>query len=257
MATTIYSVIGTNSLGCVSILHAAAEVKVRDAPLVTLNSGTICAGNTFTFMPSGAVSYTLEGGSIYVSPTVTTSYSITGSNLLGCQSVSPTIATVTVIPAAPVIITGASTVCSGQSVTLTVTGADSYLWNTGNIGPIIFVTPVTTTVYSTVGTSVSNGCSVLAQLNMVVEPCTGINAHKTNLKDLTVYPNPTNGSIYIELTTDLEKNILIYDLAGKLVLEMYTSDSKQNISLQHLPAGLYFVRVKIGDASRTLKIIKE
>lgn len=257
MATTIYSVIGSNSLGCVSIVHAASEVKVLDAPLVTLNSGTICTGNTFTFMPSGAISYTLEGGSIYVSPSVTTSYSITGTNIFGCESVSPTIATVSVIPAAPVVIAGPSTICAGQTLTLTVTGADSYLWNTGNIGPIIFVTPATTTVYSTVGTSVANGCSVLAQLNVLVEPCTSIEDNASGyLKNLSVYPNPFNDTFYIELANDLEKNISVSDVTGKVVLEQHSLESKQNVSLQQFPSGLYFVTVTIGNTSRTVKIIK-
>ncbi len=42
-------------------------------------------------------------------------------------------------------------ICNGQSVTLSVSGASDYLWNTGETTPSITVTPSVTTTYSVVG----------------------------------------------------------------------------------------------------------
>lgn len=46
-----------------------------------------------------------------------------------------------------------ATVCAGQSVTLTATGAESYTWSTGETGSSIVVSPASTTVISVTGAS--------------------------------------------------------------------------------------------------------
>lgn len=56
-----------------------------------------------------------------------------------------------------ITITGADTVCVGNEVTLTASGADSYQWNTGSTNAITEVTYPTTT-YHVTGTT-SDGCS--------------------------------------------------------------------------------------------------
>lgn len=68
-----------------------------NSPSITINSGTICAGNSFTLSPSGAASYTYSSGSNIVTPTITSTFFITGTDTSGCVSNAPTIAQVTVI----------------------------------------------------------------------------------------------------------------------------------------------------------------
>jgi hypothetical protein len=47
-----------------------------------------------------------------------------------------------------------ATICSGQSATLTASGATSYYWNPGNLtGASVLVNPLVTTVYSLTGTN--------------------------------------------------------------------------------------------------------
>jgi hypothetical protein len=79
-----YNVSGTSSLGCPSTNSIAVTVSVMPSPTVTVNSGTICTGQSFTLVPSGATSYTFQGGSATVSPTTTTNYIVTGSDPNGC-----------------------------------------------------------------------------------------------------------------------------------------------------------------------------
>ncbi|MBL7935882.1 MAG: dienelactone hydrolase family protein, partial [Bacteroidia bacterium] len=154
--TTSYSVTGTSTAGCVSSL-AVSSVTVNAKPNVTVNSGSICAGTSFTISPTGASSYTyLNGGSI-VSPTTTASYSVTGTSTAGCVS-SVEINTVVVNSLPTLIATTTNTLlCSGQSGSLTVTGATTYTWSTNETSSTIEVSPSSTTIYSVQGTDV-NGC---------------------------------------------------------------------------------------------------
>ena len=70
-----------------------------------------------------------------------------------------------------VTITGADTVCVGNEVTLTASGADSYQWSTGSTNAITEVTYPTTT-YHVTGTT-SDGCSGEAEhtITFVAQGC--------------------------------------------------------------------------------------
>ncbi|MBA3705237.1 MAG: T9SS type A sorting domain-containing protein [Bacteroidetes bacterium] len=65
-------------------------------------------------------------------------------------------------------ITGTTTICSGNSTTLTVSGGDTYSWNTGANSSSINVSPTTTTTYSVTATSA--GCSAQATKIVNVTP---------------------------------------------------------------------------------------
>lgn len=86
------SVSGVNSCGT----GAAQTISVLVNPLPTINASSttslLCVGYTATLTASGASSYTWNPGgigtSIFVSPTVTTTYSIVGTSTAGCNNSS-------------------------------------------------------------------------------------------------------------------------------------------------------------------------
>ena len=74
-----------------------ASVLLNTIPTVTANSGTICVGQSFTITPGGNVSsFTVSGGNYIVTPTVTTMYSVTGTNSLGCVGITTSSVTVSI-----------------------------------------------------------------------------------------------------------------------------------------------------------------
>ena len=165
-ANSTYTVIGSNGAGCISNI-VTSSVTVNSLPVIAVNSGTICSGNTFTIIPSGALSYTYQGGSATVSPVSNTSYTVIGSNALGCVS-NPVTSNVTVY-ALPVVsaIASFSAICQGQNVNITANGANTYSWNTGATSQVIGVSPTVTTIYSVIGTDL-NGCSKTATTSITV-----------------------------------------------------------------------------------------
>lgn len=80
--------------------------------------------------------------------------------------------------AAPVVsISSSNSICNGQSVSLTATGATTYSWNTGATTASISVSPSATTSYSVAG---SNGCVGYAVKTITVNPLPTITAVSSN-----------------------------------------------------------------------------
>ncbi|MEO8759973.1 MAG: hypothetical protein ABI388_02830, partial [Bacteroidia bacterium] len=127
-----YSVSISDANGCTAA--ANVSITVNASPTVTVNNAiSICAGANATLTASGASNYNWNTGGntsvITVSPTVTTTYTVTGTNG-ACADVKTT--TVTVYPT-PILTVNSPTVCSGSSITIisTVTNGTapySYLW---------------------------------------------------------------------------------------------------------------------------------
>jgi gliding motility-associated-like protein len=178
-ANTVYTVTGANASGCSST--QTTNVIVIPGPTVTaaVSPTTICSGQSATLTSSGATSYTwmpgsLSGSTVVVSPTVTTTYSVTGSNLGGCTS---TQTVQLVVNTTPTITAAASStvLCAGSAATLTSSGATTYTWNPGSLsGGTVVVTPTTNTTYTVVG---ANGaCTDTKTVSITVNPTPTVTA---------------------------------------------------------------------------------
>ena len=101
--------------------------------------------------------------------------------------------------------------------------------------------------YSQLGFDNSNGHFVLVRYNNDIT--VGLNETGIKKTEITIYPNPTTGSIYLSE----QSNITLSDLSGKLLLE--EKNTKQ-LDLSALPAGMYFL--SFGENNlHTYKVIKE
>ena len=145
-STTTYSVQVTQN-GCSS----SDTVTVTVNPSPTINAGadvTINLGESTALTATGGNTYLWSTGStsssITVSPTVTTTYTVTGY-LNGCQNTD----SVTVFVNSANANAGQDqTICNGYSATLTATGGDTYLWSTGATTQSITVNPTSTSTYT-------------------------------------------------------------------------------------------------------------
>jgi len=121
-------------------------VTINDLPSVTITSPldpTICKGSPITIEASGATSYVLDPnpgnaswtiagttGNITISPTATTTYTVTGTDDNGCSNVATITVIVDEISVAGAI-TGTITVCSGinnGNINLTSRTGDVIRW---------------------------------------------------------------------------------------------------------------------------------
>lgn len=153
-STTTYTLTATAN-GCTN--QDQVTVTVGSPPTVSVNSTTICAGQTATLTATpgtaGGTYLWSPGGqttnAINVSPSSTTNYSVVYT-LNGCSSASST-GTVTVTPG-PTISVPPITFCPGASVTLSATASPSggiFAWTPGGqTTSSITVNPSTTTTYN-------------------------------------------------------------------------------------------------------------
>lgn len=179
VATTDYTVTGTDLNGCSDM--AVATVSVHALPSLTVNSPSVCAGNTATLTVTGAVSYTWNTtqttSSISVNPMTSTAYTLSGTDMNGCSNT--TTASVTV-NALPVILVNTPSICTGNSATLTASGASSYTWNTTQTTASISVNPTATTVYTVTGVDL-NGCSAATTASVMVNALPLVSANSPSL----------------------------------------------------------------------------
>ncbi|MEO5776710.1 MAG: T9SS type A sorting domain-containing protein [Flavobacterium sp.] len=71
---------------------------------------------------------------------------------------------------------------------------------------------------------------------------------------LGFYPNPvSNGKIYITSKTSLDKEISVFDVLGKKVLQ--TTVSSRELNIASIPPGVYIIKITEGDTTATRKLI--
>ncbi|MDX2173181.1 MAG: SBBP repeat-containing protein [Bacteroidota bacterium] len=246
------------TIGCASSLtRTAVSIIVNPNPTITVNSGSICSGNSFTILPSGANNFTIQGGSSIVSPTSTSNYTVIGASSTGC--VSQNFATANVIVNSNPTITAVSSetnlICVGQSATLTANGALSYTFNPGGTGASIVVSPTVTTTYSVIGLD-ANGCQNTSAITQSVSACTGLNNfNSSNELEFHVYPNPTNGSFELLIYEDSE--LTITNVNGQLILNQTLSAGKNSINLINYANGIYIISTKSKSKCSNSKLIKQ
>ncbi len=76
----------------------------------------------------------------------------------------------------------------------------------------------------------------------------------STIDGLSFYPNPvSNGKIYITSKSSDDKEVTIYDVLGKKVLQAVLTSKELNIG--NLSPGVYIIKIKEGDATATRKLI--
>lgn len=159
-----YTLVGSSTLtGCSDTNFVA--IATIPLPTLVVSSGTICAGQSFTINPSGASTYSVSGGQTVVSPTSTAYYMVSGTDAsTGC---SDSVAIQVAVNVLSLSVSGGS-ICSGQSFTITPSGAASYTYSGGSN----VVTPTTTTNYTITGAAANDGCSdtVVITVNITQAP---------------------------------------------------------------------------------------
>ncbi len=178
--TTSYTVTGTTG-SCSNSVSVVVTVNPTPTVTVTPASASICTGGAGTGLTaSGAASYTwapaaglsaITGSSVVANPVVTTTYTVTGTT--GSCSATQTV-TITVNNTPTVTVTPSpASVCSGDSVTLTASGAGSYSWApptglSAITGSTVKASPAATTSYTVTGTNGS--CTGNAVVVVTVHP---------------------------------------------------------------------------------------
>ena len=258
--TTIYTVVGTTSLGCTDV--ESKTITVNNTPTVSISGPTVsCGGSQINLVAAGAATYSWNTGStlsvIAPSPTANITYSVVGTTTAGCSANATY--SVLVYAKPTVTITAPSKICIGQTVTIISTGqgVDSYSWNTGAQTAIIAESPTTTTAYTvTVKNNITN-CVNTGTVSILVDPCVGLEEVAGTIAGLSLYPNPNNGSFSIQLDNNMEKNIEISDLTGRVIFKDKSSAMITDVNISELANGVYYVKISSDNNSQVFRVVKQ
>lgn len=77
-----------------------------------------------------------------------------------------------------------------------------------------------------------------------------------NIATFAYYPNPVKDKLSIVNTTDISE-VMIYNLAGAMVMKQNTSAKSVELNLSNVSTGTYIVKVVTGNEVKTFKIIKK
>ncbi|MGZ3920621.1 MAG: T9SS type A sorting domain-containing protein [Bacteroidia bacterium] len=245
--TSVYTVVATTTMACSISNSLQFSVNVTPLPTLTLvsTSSAICTGQTATLSVNGAASYSWNTGtssaSIVVSPSIATSYTVTGTTS-GCAKTNTMILAVNSNPTVSAV-SSSSLVCVGQPSTLTAIGAVTYSWSNGSTNATTVITPTANTNYSVVGTN-SAGCSTSYSITQAVSPCTGVEDYLTAEPRVSIYPNPNNGEFNLKLTVaGGDVKVEIVNLLGELVYQMQPNTLNIKVDIKSLIPGIYIIKV--------------
>ncbi len=234
--------------------RTAITVSVNPLPVITAaNTGSVCSGQSYTFVPTGASTYTyVAGGGNVQTPTIpssipsaTVSYVVNGTSAAGCIGTGSLSVVVYSLPSLTVVSTP-SLLCIGQAAKLTASGAGTYTWSSGPTTNTISVSPTITTTYSVTGRNSSTGCTNVASFTQSVTACTGLESLMANEPVLSIYPNPSKGDFTI--ASDREINLSLVNNLGQVVKTLSINASNNyKAEVSNLANGIYSI---IGDDGR-------
>ncbi|HOY32595.1 MAG TPA: gliding motility-associated C-terminal domain-containing protein [Bacteroidales bacterium] len=179
--TTNYTLTITDTYGCTAT--DAVLITVDPLPVVSVSADTTVVCETFSavltatgtltysWSPAAGLSST-SGPTVTATPLNTTTYTVTGTDQYTCTAAAQI--TITVNPNPIVVISPPVTsICIGNSDTLTASGAASYIWAPGaglssSSGSTVFADPVSITTYTITGNSL--GCTGNATIIVTVNP---------------------------------------------------------------------------------------
>jgi PKD repeat protein len=153
-SNTVYTVIGSNG-GCTNTKTVSVTIGSSITIIPSASTQTLCTGGTVNLTATGATTYTwnpgnLNGNSIIITPASSQMYTVTGT-AGSCNGLSTIGVTIVTAPALTVT-ASSSSICTGNTTTLTASGYSSYTWTPGNlITSNISVSPSSTQVYTVVG----------------------------------------------------------------------------------------------------------
>ena len=176
---------GTTANYGVFALATTTPLNAWQITAVSATASTVCNGTPTTLSATGASTYNwmpgnLSGSSVIVTPSTTTTYTVTGTSATGC--ITTATKTITVNPVPPTgTTTSATVICFGSSVTIAGTGANTYTWMPGSLsGSSITVSPTSTTTYTVTGTFTATGCTKTAIRLITVNPLPIVGTTVTN-----------------------------------------------------------------------------
>jgi hypothetical protein len=247
-----YVATATGANGCTN----TDTVIVTGLALPQVNAGqdqTICSGEFVTLTATGAITYTWNNNiidGVPFAPASTTSYTVTGIGQNGCSNQDNVTINVNAIPNANAISTDPVTIVASPA-------GMSYQWyncatNQNIIGADNDSLVATANGSYAVIVTNANGCSDTS--NCIVVDQVGLFFPSSAV--ISLYPNPTDGMVTLELPAQEGAVAMIYDAQGKLIFTSNNAKNGEEFDLSKLTTGVYTFKIQLNNLIHIEKIVK-
>jgi hypothetical protein len=153
-------------------------------------------------------------------------------------------------------VSGKQTICNGEKLTLSLSGAGSYSVNGVSSTNNYTAQPAANTIYTiSAAGAVTNACIAKKTISLTVLPCANISHGNKQSRTIRIYPNPSNGAFTVE--TEFNAEISITDISGRLVYIKSLNSGKHSLDLSEQARGIYFMKAKDINQFVVFKLIKE
>ena len=231
------------TINATCIYSADDIINVNPTPAVNAGQDvSICPGEGATIIGSGAANYSWSpasglsspnAASTAASPSSTTTYTLTGTSAAGCTDTDQI--TVTVFPAANIVVQTPISVCDGEDVELSATGGVTYNWTGQNVADqnaaTTTATPNESTTYSVFATD-ANGCDGTAEVEVTVISPNAYFIPSTTEGMAPLVVSFDNGSTGDSFTWDFGNgNTLVTSVIDASVIEEFAQEGVYSVTL--------------------------
>ncbi len=263
---TMYTVIvGAGSCG--SFTDSVYVNVIKSPPLIIKPpSATFCSGlnislkviskgSGFEWSPSTGLSAT-TGDSVLASPTISTTYTVTGIDSLGCAASGTEEITVIPSPNKPTFKQNGDTLISSSFHDNQWYRNDTLLTN--DTSRYLIITSLGE--YWVIVNNEANGCSTSSD-SVRIDSVTGIDQLSVISNQLSIYPNPTGGQFFLTISSSVRDvrdwNLQITDVLGRTVYIKQPLNYNNDIDIFDLPKGIYFIKVINKSERAVLPVVKQ
>jgi hypothetical protein len=92
--------------------------------------------------------------------------------------------------------------------------------------------------------------------NLYFSKVSTLSTPRFNLTNMNVYPNPTSDYLTIH-SPEIIESISIFNLLGKKIKTWVPNQKKSTLDIKELSSGLYIVKYQVGNATNSIKFIKD
>lgn len=172
LTTSTYSLVGENSFGCKDTI--TTTVTVHPAVTVTVNSDTICSGETAILTASGAVNYewspssglsSVTGSTVNANPSSNMVYTVIGESLEGC--LDTVFSSVIVVSGVAPVIDPSGAICENAAPIALTASPSGGTWSgtgvnsSGIFNPSVAGSGIVPIIYTIGGSSSCSGSDTL------------------------------------------------------------------------------------------------
>jgi hypothetical protein len=245
-----------------SVLSTAIQFTVNPippSPSITASGNlSFCEGDSITLFSSSPTGNTWSNGastaSILVNSTGTYAVTQTSNSCVSLPS-SPVSVSVHPLPVCSIVSVGPFCIEDAPVVLQGLPSGGTFS-GTGVVGNVF--TPSLNppgSVLLVYQYTDSNNCEDSSSSSILISECLGLPGEITNTEAVSVYPNPTNGLLFIRSESNEIRSVRLSDLNGKEVFFETLNNNKHFVlNANHLLKGVYLVKIELDNQTVLYKL---